>query len=783
MEQFNTAHSIGLDCNIESEAMSVRASNVCINAQLNTPRKLINYFLQHGTFLELKNCGNNTGEELKKIIKKYKIQSQPGDLDYNIFVENEFLSVRTINLCKKENIDTALKLFNYYIQKGSFSLLIKHDYTIEQEFRKIFEKYRIKFKMDQNLNVIQVKPFERYSDYPLNYLKSFIKGKMFKILIDFGISTIGQLYNLSPIDLITKNKGSAYFHKRLKQIKHFLHNNPQRVIEAIEKINKKETLLPTITFRQETVHTIDFLTAFNQILLSFLELNNNNKEKNILLRRFEIGYDKKYNTLEFIGIFNDISKERTRNILNRSIDKLRVLLNGGMINKPFCKCNDIYVNKISNAYKILLKNSIISQKKALKLLGEETNTNFTDENMKFFKLLLVLWQIEEIAFKEEIFLNIKNIDSKLFTNICVSIIDVLLECAIAVDFIELANTVKKHLKNDNIDNELILNACINLENVEKLNNDMFQIHFISLSSVGDKAYRILFANQYPMDYKSIWKEINNLMIKYNFDHKGSATTLGSRLAMDKRFTAIGKSGYWALSEWNVSNETLKTLVHNFISASNSPCNIIEITNYIRKNRTNVKEKSIYSILHYYKDIFSRTRDDKYILKEWENRYKTATIGKRSKQVPEKRLYDILKKIFSDNNNQKLSVEQLRTLLTKNGIKFNYSTLYTRMNKCNALKKIGENGKNYYYFDFKTPFSSMTIKKQKKQTLKNLFIKILINLQKKIRLTELIKIAQKNGFNKILSYKVISENKEFKKTLTKKHRVYVSLNRKLKSFNS
>jgi hypothetical protein len=53
------------------EKLTVRALNVCLKAGLNSIAKLLEYYREHNTFRELKNCGLNTDQELISLCAKY----------------------------------------------------------------------------------------------------------------------------------------------------------------------------------------------------------------------------------------------------------------------------------------------------------------------------------------------------------------------------------------------------------------------------------------------------------------------------------------------------------------------------------------------------------------------------------------------------------------------------------------------------------------------------------------------------------------------------------------
>ncbi|WP_320053164.1 hypothetical protein [uncultured Acetobacteroides sp.] len=82
------------DCRLASinelevlEGLSVRACNVCMNAQLKNLSEIVSYYTKFGNFLRIRNCGKRTNNELVTLCLKYRPMLNGIPLPDNVNVE------------------------------------------------------------------------------------------------------------------------------------------------------------------------------------------------------------------------------------------------------------------------------------------------------------------------------------------------------------------------------------------------------------------------------------------------------------------------------------------------------------------------------------------------------------------------------------------------------------------------------------------------------------------------------------------------------------------------
>jgi hypothetical protein len=203
----NSKYNATLDMSIRQlyivENLSQRSLNVCIDANLKTLTDILNYRHTNSEFLHLKNCGQNSNEELLQICEKYDNLILSGIIKGNDFmpkaanerivkngavefasvelIENielerlaeiENISVRSKNVCVIANLTSLRLIIQYYYNKGGGGFLSIRNcgQTSNLELIKICQKYVNSVKSVTKVNLIQKDHFTPTETF-LNDLK------------------------------------------------------------------------------------------------------------------------------------------------------------------------------------------------------------------------------------------------------------------------------------------------------------------------------------------------------------------------------------------------------------------------------------------------------------------------------------------------------------------------------------------------------------------------------------------------------------------------------------
>ncbi len=158
---------------------------------------------------------------------------------------------------------------------------------------------------------------------------------------------------------------------------------------------------------------------------------------------------------------------------------------------------------------------------------------------------------------------------------------------------------------------------------EKLdNNTIYQIVHSKKSRISNLAYQLLLNEDRVMHYDEIMAkliELNPSASKPNF-----IETKKLYLANDKRFKPIYRTGYWSLTEWNISTDTLRTIIETMLREQNKPTTGEKLLSLVFEIRPYAKINSIKTEVAKYCVAVGKTdrefKKNIFILPQWQSRY-------------------------------------------------------------------------------------------------------------------------------------------------------------------
>jgi len=397
---------------------------------------------------------------------------------------------------------------------------------------------------------------EPYLDYRLDYLKPYVPHSLFKYLISKNIKTIGDFNQLDFKQFILNSNLSVELNERLRVIKNTFEKRPNRIIKVIQA-HKSEIILPIENIKDDTILPDDFLSAFHQILESYLLVCKDERIKTLIRNRF--GLEGNKNTLEEIGIYFNKTREWVRLKEAETLRKLTKLLNGKGLAKPFCSCLPEYIDSINNFKNQLIPKYATEKSKVLALIKETSKTHFNKYRRALFDTLLNIWNVKTCSFRNVDYILNASVSESLFLKTSKAIFDLLVSKVITCSKFDIVIHVKKKVSK-NVSNDLIFELLEIIQDINMKNEGNYEIDFNCLTNVKEKAFRILYENQDTMLYQDIWREINHRLVSSGNKYKSNVLAMTTRMSQDSRFVAIGKSGVWGLSEWNVNTDTLIELI-------------------------------------------------------------------------------------------------------------------------------------------------------------------------------------------------------------------------------
>ena len=544
-----------------NQEIKVRSYNICIHNGLNTITELIEYYLKHHNFYELRNCGQWTNEELIRICNKYQTFTEKNEKSENINLIEEVLS--NLNRVQRNVINNFISINanNLSVRgKNALSNFLNGDFNIRNFSNKILLNKNFSLSTIDNIGEKTIPELENYID--------IVKDFIFKIN---ETTSEKQLITLKNDFLIQQTFSIS--------------NIPAEISQSGSIFKLTDFLLKNNAFFSET---------HNSIIQETLNIYQNHKGK----------------TLEEIAIKYNLSRERIRQIrkdcVNELFEKLSFIKN--------------FNDDLSSKYGIELSSSLI---KIDENLAEQINTkNETDFSKEFISYILAVYLNDNfiVIGNIEDILQAKYSTSRNRHNW--SNIYIISKELPKIDFISLANDINKR-KSERIEETYSFNfksylvrfmnsidiESINLISpiVERIINSEFNLsvdiedNLIFRRNTSKQAFEYSYEALEILGKPSSVEEITQKVFELYPDYQTDENKIRASMKQKDGFIPVGRNSVFGLKKWeqeldDFKGGTIRSITHDFLERSSTPKHITEITEHILKYRPNSNEKSIYNNL-------------------------------------------------------------------------------------------------------------------------------------------------------------------------------------------
>ncbi|GBD33882.1 RNA polymerase sigma factor RpoS [bacterium HR34] len=168
----------------------------------------------------------------------------------------------------------------------------------------------------------------------------------------------------------------------------------------------------------------------------------------------------------------------------------------------------------------------------------------------------------------------------------------------------------------NLDRKWINSVIEASKTIQFTRDDLVGLYFwpeVNPKYIRDKAYYVLKREGKPLHFVDIAKKINEIFFQNDKRAQTNVKTVHNELIKDERFVLIGR-GLYALSEWGYQPGFTKEIIARVLKEAGKPLSFEEIKNKVLLQRK-IKENTIISVLSNNRNIFLRTEDGKYYLKD------------------------------------------------------------------------------------------------------------------------------------------------------------------------
>ncbi len=385
-------------------------------------------------------------------------------------------------------------------------------------------------------------------------------------------------------------------------------------------MSTQNSILDKIIESQERQQAAQFNP--DELIINLLK-NLSNKESDILSRRFGL-LGKQRETLEQIGKYYDITRERIRQIETATIRKIKEI-------KDFRQQIETAEQYISH----LLENygGIMEENFLLNEIGSSASNQNDYPAAKFILTHLLNDKIENIKPDQDLLpgwkLPIVSLDLvKQAVNELVEIINQqqklfkledLLENFRQRDFYknnqEQLIALKLGLGENKLDEEFnkIVNSYLKIS--KKIDQNILgewglnHWNTVSPKRMSDKVYLVLRKTEKPLHFT----EITNLINQVGFDKKTAyPPTIHNELILDDRYVLVGR-GIYALKEWGYQPGTVIEIITDILKKAERPLTKEEVIKAVLDQRI-VRKSTIYLALTN-KEKIKKLPDGKYTLNQ------------------------------------------------------------------------------------------------------------------------------------------------------------------------
>lgn len=647
-------YTIEFLCDIEN--LGVRGYNACKYSNILTLKDLIDFYNTNGNFLNVKNCGKKSNEELITICEKYKryqfIESSEDEyeknkeiLSYTIFqlAKKENISVRSQNVCEGNKLINLSSILEYYYKNGDFKKLRNCGSYSNSELVAICNKYRNYKEYNNPINKIQT------VEKPVNTLADKIENlttKQKAVLNNIICFKFNQL-SVRSKNVLSLTLQDSITVRAIKEEFFETGNYDFKKIRNVGELTEKEIE----TFTNDVKELIDLVSLFeeNEILREYYNsyLMKNYQVSHDTINKigrnydFSLGYpifktvhhlinegylfDERGKQI-FFGLLNifhgsipsfikdfksnlKLTRERIRQIRNKTFKSIpRIVnilfnleLNFESLNTYQISPNDEFIN--------------LSDEDILKI-NENEGVNFNSHFIVYIFSILLKNTHDLIGDTENVFFNKSTNNQHNWNNFylvrkdftwifdfdkLIQDVYVRLSSKIEEDYKFYFQSYLLNFQNENcvLKLDTVATICETLLfsefelTIDLEENIVFKRN--TFKQVYEYAYEALEKLGVPSKVDVICKKVRELYPDYKTDEDSIRASMQRKTG----FVPFGRTSVYGLKVWeevkDIRGGTIRDIAEEFLMKHSEPKHIDEITDFVNKYR-NTNAKNIYANL-------------------------------------------------------------------------------------------------------------------------------------------------------------------------------------------
>lgn len=442
-------------------------------------------------------------------------------------------------------------------------------------------------------------------------------------LIRAGVLTIGQLADMKMRDLLqVGNLGPTAVEainlallSALGASDVLLQSERDIVLAAEVESNARPLLIEVNS--DEIPNLINLIIPCAKNLFNILEQT---RDYEVLKRRYGLENSKEY-TLQEIGDYFDITRERVRQIERKAVRRLYSTIFESAYSLQY-RLPISFLDEARAFSNILVaQGNLISEISLADIVSKRYGLQINERVIRVTRLLLSILNYEPVTpgtFGVPIHpvWTTGDIDREQLVTALRTVHEMLYGSDLPVALFDIKITLNKKRK-VKIDLSY-LDLALNLHPyIESDSEDHYQVRIEHLPSLADKAFRILSEEQRPLHMRDIARILNQRLLAVGVKDATSGRSIASQMAGDKRFSAVGRSGQWALANWShITTRTIMDIMREFFHGRGSKATVDEVYSFVSERRPDITRNSIVIYLTNSPDKFIRVGSNEYELVEW-----------------------------------------------------------------------------------------------------------------------------------------------------------------------
>lgn len=599
-----------------------------------------------------------------------------------------------LNKLERMEIDNVDQLMEVDQEKfsqinGVGKKAVKHLSDIQQWIkdneRELFELKKSRFQPILNETEVPTLINVAFSKIP-----DLVPRKLMSKFERHNINTIGDLCQMSKDTFRKLESVGVGTIELLEEFVDKLKNDPYKVSEEYVK----NTTGIQVPYEKNVSNSL--INNLKLIIDGYIEWLNKNESRyaDMIIRYFGLKNTVAC-TLEDLGLFYEVTRERVRQLIELLLGDLKSFFEGEKSKCANVFCEQSVLNSLQNFVTFLKFKVVLNDKEFEKILEEKYFFKLKRDALPYIELLFKSFGFRisgkvESSFSEFSFYIFDNtIDKNEFFETGRLVFETLKEAVLPIDLFTLTVDLKKKnrkVRSDYI--KLVIDKFPEIEVLENENKALFQIRIDLLGTSGDLAERVLYEIGRPTHIDEIISTINRDLFLVGSDRSVTKTSTLNQLKSKKHISFKGKTGIYGFDFGGGNNDSLSELIRKAFLYYDKPLSHLEVIDYIKAIRPNVKDNSIRTIVNM---EHLRIEGNKYVLNEWKRKYSDKLLiqVKKPKDREKTRLETVIE-IFKKRDCRKIPMRILTKLL-RNEYKFPNPTIYATLNNKDYFKKNQNNG--------------------------------------------------------------------------------------------